>query len=123
MELTIELSPEAEQDLNNYYLYYEDKMIGLGERFLSTFEQHLQIISCYPAMRIRYADIRCVPLHGFPFMIHFSVIENRNILRVHAVIHTSQNPTDHWDDQNWIIKESEAEYNIHTHGLEYLYFG
>lgn len=123
MELAIELSREAEQDLHNHYLFYEDKMVGLGERFLSNFEQHLQIISCYPAMRIRYANIRCVPMHGFPFMLHFSIIENRSILRMHAVIHTSQNPSDHWNDPNWTIEEPEIEYNNQTYKLEYLYFG
>ena len=78
MELAIELSPEAEQDLHNHYLFYEDKMVGLGERFLSNFEQHLQIISCYPAMRIRYANIRCVPMHGL-LMYYYCLEQMRAI--------------------------------------------
>jgi toxin ParE1/3/4 len=121
MELTIELAPEAEQDLHFYYLFYESKMIGLGERFLSAFEHHIHIISRYPGMRIRYDNIRCVPMNGFPFLLHYSIIENRRVVRLHAVIHTSLNPSDHWNDPNWIVKENNAIYLNNNLFVEYVY--
>jgi toxin ParE1/3/4 len=121
MEWAIEVAPEAEQDLHYYYLFYESKMSGLGERFISAFEHQLKIISRYPKMRIRYDNIRCVPMNGFPFLLHYSVVENRKVLRLHAIIHTSMNPAENWNDPNWIIEENTAPYFQPESLVEYVY--
>jgi hypothetical protein len=44
------------------------------------------------AYAIRYADVRCMLVKKFPFMVHFTIDENQKLVEVFAVHHTSRNP-------------------------------
>lgn len=75
--------------------FYDEQQIGLGRRFETELNQFLTTIETLPFFQVRYNIVRCLPLKRFPFMVHFSVLEEECIVQIHAVLHTSMSP-DNW---------------------------
>lgn len=87
---------QAYDDIQEAIDYYNEKQTGLGKRFLTTTRSTIATIKKIPYFQIRYDEVRCLLIKGFPFMIHFTVEEKSSLILVHAVIHTSRNPDEHW---------------------------
>jgi toxin ParE1/3/4 len=92
MSFTITLDPRAISDVQQAIDYYEEQQIGLGERFETLLNEHLVLLETNPMFRIRYDNIRCLPVRNFPYMVHFTVDEDQQLVIVRAVFHTSLNP-------------------------------
>lgn len=121
MDWRIEFEPGVERELDAYYEFYEERATGLGYKFREPVDQHISVIQKHPVMRARYDEIRCVPIIGFPFMLHYSIIPARNVIRINAVIHTSRNPLSNWNNMNWIVSEDMPAYGLHAYDMEYYY--
>lgn len=122
MENRIELSMEAEEELDGYVEYYEQQVEGLGQKFRKAVNDVLETLQSFPAMQVRYDAVRCVPVKGFPFMLHYSVIDKRKLIRIHAIIHTSRNPGTTWNNNDWILNEPKhPAYGLYEYDLEYYY--
>jgi plasmid stabilization system protein ParE len=121
MEFIVEFSPTADSCLEEQRDYYNNLVPGLGDRFVKRVIDHANALVKFPKMRIRYESVRCIPLSDFPFMIHFSVLEDRNLVRIHEVIHTSRNPSDSWNKNDWMVSEPFPAYGAHAYDLEYYY--
>ena len=48
-----------------------------------------------PFFQMRYDSVRCLPLETFPYMVHFTFDENRKLVEIFAIIHTSLS-TENW---------------------------
>ncbi|MBA3829694.1 MAG: type II toxin-antitoxin system RelE/ParE family toxin [Taibaiella sp.] len=87
------LTEEAQFDLREAYLYYEQKNAGLGDRFLSQVEEQLSILSKHPEY-YSFIDLnstlRDVAISKFPFVIIY-MIKEREII-IHAVLATKKRP-------------------------------
>lgn len=90
----IQIQKQAISDIQQAIIWYNDQLKGLGKRF------HIQVKSQIDLLEsnahhygIRYADVRCVLVKKFPFLIHFTIDELSKTVNVFAVIHTSRNPT------------------------------
>lgn len=121
MEKSIEFSFSAQEELEAHVVYYEQLVAGLGNRFRKCIYSHLSTVQRIPYMKVRYDEVRCVPILGFPYMLHYSVLAERNVIRVHGLIHTSRNPADNWNKQDWIVSEEMPLYGVHAYDLEYYY--
>lgn len=117
----IEFSEEAKKDLAEHMFYYEDLRLGLGLRFTDELKANLSTIASIPFLNVRYDDVRCVPLMRFPFMIHYSVFPDRELIRIHGIIHTSRNPSENWNKNDWMVSEPFPAYGVHAYDLEYYY--
>lgn len=85
---------EAEIDLLDAVVYYEEKLKGLGNEFIKYFESVLEIISNQPeSFPIVYKNVRRALLRKFPFGVHYIIEENKII--VIAIFHFSRDP------KNW----------------------
>lgn len=85
--------PLAKQDIQEIALWYNSKQKGLGKRFILVLRQKVKFISQNPqAVAVRYADVRTAVLDVFPFMIHFTIEEDKKRVVISAVFHTSLNP-------------------------------
>lgn len=91
MTLEIRLRPEAEQDLADAAVWYEEQRQGLGHEFL---DEVLTMFSSIAKNPLIYPDVhrstRRAVIHRFPFSVYFRV-ESATIVVV-AVIHGSRNP-------------------------------
>lgn len=93
----IQLTPSANMDLQEAYDYYEGLSLGLGERFISCVEERLEHLSITPfAGPVRYEDVRCTMVSKFPFMLHYLVNDDRRMIIILRIFHTSQKPL--WEE-------------------------
>ncbi len=75
------------------YLYYEEQLEGLGERFLNELDRVIHSINLAPKgfqLFNKKNGTRQIPMDVFPFVIIYKVIEKQLIIL--AVFQTKQNP-------------------------------
>jgi toxin ParE1/3/4 len=92
MAFEVEIDPIALQDIQGAIDYYDEQQIGLGEKFEKSVTQHLHTLKDNPFFGVRYDQVRCYPMKKFPFMIHFTINEDRNLISIRAIFHTSRSP-------------------------------
>ncbi len=95
-KFTVLFQNEALTQLQKAIDYYNLQQRGLGKRFGSAVYKASKKLEKNPFYQVRYDNIRCLTVHKFPFMIHFSVNEELNRVRIFAVLHTSLNPEENW---------------------------
>jgi plasmid stabilization system protein ParE len=79
------LSSEAEQDIDEAFLWYEIQSPGLGNKFISCVDEGFEYIAKHPeAFPILYRGLRKHILKKFPFNIYYRTNKNREteIIRV-----------------------------------------
>jgi ParE toxin of type II toxin-antitoxin system, parDE len=89
----LKIDEEALQDIQHATDWYNEQLQGLGSRFQK--QTKLQINSLKkdaPLYTNRYADVRCMIIKKFPFMVHYTLDSKLLLVEVFAVIHTSRNP-------------------------------
>lgn len=83
--------PEAELDLAQAYIWYEEQEFGLGEEFLRCVDACIQPIRRNPeAYQIAWETYRKAVVRRFPYVVFYEHSETTVI--VYAVFHCSQNP-------------------------------
>ena len=91
MKLPVILAPEAQDEFDQGYDFYEGRKAGLGERFADAIEKVLDHISVNPKMHMTvFGNVRRAVVKGFPFCIYYH--ETPSNLRVVSVFHTSRDP-------------------------------
>jgi toxin ParE1/3/4 len=75
MAYKLVIDPKAIHDIQQAIDYLDEKQSGLGKQFESSLNKHVLALNKHPFFRIRYDDVRCLPLNKFPYMIHFTVDE------------------------------------------------
>lgn len=96
MKYSLKFTNEAREDIRGARIYYRNQQKDLGRRFHETVKEQSKTLHLVAHFAIRYNNIRCLPLMGFPFMLHYFVNAETRTVWVLAVIHTSQNPDKHW---------------------------
>ena len=85
------LTAEAEDELTEAALWYEDRREGLGIEFLEEAEQVFKKIEKNPRLYpVVHLDIRRANLRRFPYSIYFVI--HQDIAGVLAVHHNSRDP-------------------------------
>ena len=92
MIFDVVISKKALNDIRKITEYYDKQRDGLGNEFKNVLYEYIEVLETNPNFRMRYDKIRCLPIKIFPYMIHFSVNENKRIAKIHAILHTSRNP-------------------------------
>jgi len=83
------MAPEAEQDLDEAYAWYEKQRAGLGVDFLDRADACLRAICRTPlAHQVVHADYRRAMLRRFPYAIFYEYADDKVI--VYGIFHTSQ---------------------------------
>lgn len=92
MAFTLVIDPIAIRDVQEAIDYYDEQQAGLGEQFEAALNKHLLTLEKNPIFRIRYDNVRCLPVKKFPYMVHFTVDEDQQVVTICAVFHTSLDP-------------------------------
>ena len=100
MNFRVLYNPEVYNDLAKAIEWYEDKQVGLGNKFLATAKKQMNSLQNSALhYSVRYDDIRCMPLKKFPYMVHFRVNIHEKTVKVEALFNTWLNP-EKWTDRN-----------------------
>lgn len=89
----VNVDVDALKDIQDATDWYNEQRQGLGARFQK--QTKLQINSLKKDATLytnRYADVRCMLIKKFPFMVHYTINTKLLLVEVFAVIHTSRNP-------------------------------
>jgi plasmid stabilization system protein ParE len=86
-------SKNAEIDIEQAVIYYDEQQKDLAKRFIEEVQKTLDNIKTNPYYaRVRYADIRCAIVNIFPFLIHYNIQEDLRTIRILAVYSTYRKP-------------------------------
>ena len=87
------LHPEAELELYESIIWYEQVLIGLGSEFLKNIERVLHHIYLHPLIYAkRKKNFREAVVKRFPFVIIYKVNKLEKEVHILSIFHTSQNP-------------------------------
>ncbi len=96
MTYLIKINKRAFNDIQKALSYYDTIDALIADKFLSNVNRTINSIASNPFFQNRYADVRCIVIPKFPYMIHFQVNEKKNFVVIRAVINTSKNPKTNW---------------------------
>jgi hypothetical protein len=98
-KFTLDIEPEAFDDIQEAVDFYNSRKSGLGKRFFNTVDKHFDFLKKnYFSFAVRYDDIRCMPVKKFPYIIHYRVLKSQETVSVKAVFGTHDNP-DKWEER------------------------
>ena len=85
------IAPEAVQDLDEAYGWYESHRVGLGEEFLSCVDACVQEICRFPDMFVKvHKGYRRSLVRRFPYAVFYEHLGGK--ILVYCVFHTSRSP-------------------------------
>ncbi|MBI3617843.1 MAG: type II toxin-antitoxin system RelE/ParE family toxin [Candidatus Omnitrophica bacterium] len=91
MIFSLVIRPEAEQDLNEAYRWYDQQLDGLGRELIICLDAALSVIQRTPKIFPKiHKDIRRALIRRFPYGI-FYILEQDKVV-VLAFLHTSRDP-------------------------------
>jgi plasmid stabilization system protein ParE len=72
MAADLKIAPEAQQDVDGAYSWYEDRRPGLGEEFLGCLDACIQTISRMPELYAKvHEEYRRALVRRFPYAIFY----------------------------------------------------
>ena len=97
MSLPVILLPEARQEFDDAYDWYENRRAGLGETFADQVQRVLDRIAVMPRLHATVlGDVRKAVVKQFPYCVFYR--EEASCVRVLSVFHTSRDPKV-WQDR------------------------
>ena len=86
------LLDDAIMDIQNTIDYYNTISTSLAKKFHKAVNNAFTELKKNPFYQVRYDNVRLRTVKGFPYVLHFVVDENPNIVFVFGVRNSSQNP-------------------------------
>ena len=91
MAAEVLLAPEAQQDIDEAYCWYEQRRPGLGEELLSCIDACIQQICRTPELHAKvHEDYRRALVRRFPYAVFYEYASGR--VTVYGALHTSRDP-------------------------------
>ncbi len=88
MKYSVTLLSDAEQDINDAFVWYEMQQIGLGVSFYKTLDHSVLFISNNPlSCGIIYKNVRRFVIKKFPFGIYYNVNPAKKEILIIGVFH------------------------------------
>ncbi|MBL7180040.1 MAG: type II toxin-antitoxin system RelE/ParE family toxin [Pseudomonadota bacterium] len=85
------IAPEAQQDTDAAYSWYEDRRSGLGEEFLACVDACIQAICRTPELHAKvHEEYRRSLVRRFPYAIFYEYTGGKVI--VYSIFHASRDP-------------------------------
>ena len=85
------VKPSAESDILDGFVDYEERLDGLGERFLDEVEKSFNRIKSDPYLYQEIEEgVRRSITHTFPYIVFYTI--EKDTVFILAVIHAAQNP-------------------------------
>lgn len=92
MSFSVIVRTEAQIDLEEIFVWYEEQQVGLGFEFLQGIEDVIQKILHNPYYASAIEEARAASLKRFPYEIVYRIDQQKQQVRVIAVIHQHRNP-------------------------------
>lgn len=101
INFNIVLHPEVKNDLQEAIDYYNDKKIGLGDKFYMVAKKGMESLKKDAFLyEVRFDDARFLKVGKFPYLIYYYIVEEENTIYVDAIKSMFVDP-----DKNWKTRE------------------
>jgi plasmid stabilization system protein ParE len=91
--MSIVISSGAQKEIEESWAWYEDRLAGLGDRFLNKILDRFHQIELNPdRFPTRFKFYKEAPIDTFPFLIIYRISAKTNTIRIVSVFHTARNP-------------------------------
>jgi mRNA-degrading endonuclease RelE of RelBE toxin-antitoxin system len=91
MSCELEVKAVAIRQAAEAYHYYQQKVPGLGERFIAEVVEAYATLRSTPSFQVRKPPFRYLKLRKFPYRLIYEVQDNTVI--IYQVRHTSRKPS------------------------------
>jgi plasmid stabilization system protein ParE len=82
---------EAQEDVDAAYADYEQRRLGLGDRFLEQLRLRVEVISDNPLLYgVLRDEVRAAPLRRFPYVVYYRF--EAGTVHILAVLHGRRHP-------------------------------
>lgn len=93
MAFQIILSSIALKELEDSVDWYNERLDGLGERFIYAVDNRLALLSETPDMfPVKQSGYRETSVEKFPYLIVYKIIKKGKKVRILHIFHTKRNP-------------------------------
>jgi plasmid stabilization system protein ParE len=87
------LSTRAQKEVSVSWEWYEERSLGLGDRFLEAVKAKIREIEKEPFnYSARYKEYRETSLDSFPYQIVFRINQRKKSIRIVSLFHSARNP-------------------------------
>ena len=77
--------------------YYKEKQKTLGQKFYKATKKSLKSLEKDALLyQVKYKNVCCIRVKKFPYLIHYTVNQKSNTVRVFALICTHKDPNENW---------------------------
>jgi plasmid stabilization system protein ParE len=91
MAVELVLAPEAEQDIDEAYAWYERQGVGRGENFLSRVDACIQGILRNPeGHAVVHEHYRRALVRRVPYAVYYEYVND--VVTVYCIFHTARDP-------------------------------
>ncbi|MBK7944535.1 MAG: type II toxin-antitoxin system RelE/ParE family toxin [Flavobacteriales bacterium] len=91
MSYTVQVLPEATEEVTEIFAYYEGEQQGLGQRFQHALNECYRSLALNPSGQKRKGDFRHAMVHKFPYRVVYEV--RGELVLIYQVRHTSRRPS------------------------------
>ena len=94
MAYQLKLHERAYEEYIQAYEWYEQRRIGLGEKFSIKVEEKLSQIIQNPQFYSKRQDnnFREVKVENFPYLIVYEIFDRKDLIHIAAIYHYKRNP-------------------------------
>jgi toxin ParE1/3/4 len=86
---------DAIQDFNDALHYYRNINPKLAQKLYTSVDATLKHIKQTPFYQIRYDQFRMKTVKGFPYIIHYIIVENMKLIEVYGIRNSYSNPSNY----------------------------
>ncbi len=84
----VSILSEAERDIDDAFIWYEMKQIGLGDQYFETLHDSVFFISKNPlGIKEVYKNVRRFVINKFPYGLYYNVNLTKKQIQIIGVIH------------------------------------
>jgi hypothetical protein len=92
MNFQIKISKYAKEDLKNAYNFYENQLLGLGEKFFNVIIAEIEMLEIYGCLHQKVYGYHRMLSKKFPYAIYYDCDKKNKIIYVIAILDLRQNP-------------------------------
>lgn len=94
MSYTYQIHPLVEQDFEEGYIWYEERLKGLGEKFINAVDKKIKAIlqnpDIYGSKGVK--SIREAQVDKFPYLVVYKVNKQKKEIYITSIHHTKKHP-------------------------------
>lgn len=87
------ISDRAQIEIEDAWLWYEDRQTGLGDRFIKEVLGQIRQVELYPeTYAARYKTFREASVPVFPYLLIYKINKKQKLVYILSVFHAKRNP-------------------------------